>query len=242
MIPRGGEHLIEFVSMNSRIPILKNDRGMCHVYIHEDANAAMAIQIVQNAKHNDLGFAMQWRRYSFMRVFASTLLPRIHACISAGELKHTPVEWMCDAASLKILSGLPCVHPLKENSFDTEYLDYRMNCKVVASLDEAIAHIEKHTSKHSEAIVADSEEAAEKFLEEVDAACVYWNASTRFTDGFELGLGGEIGVSTQKLHARGPVGLRELTSLRWVLEERTNQKMRVGILGAGKMGEALIRV
>jgi glutamate-5-semialdehyde dehydrogenase len=128
------------------------------------------------------------------------------------------VEIYADERTLKALGTGPNIHPATESSYDTEYLDLKMNVKVVDSLDEAIAHIEKHGSRHSEAIVTASEKAARRFQGEIDAAAVYWNASTRFTDGFALGLGGEIGISTQKLHARGPVGLRELTSVRWIMD------------------------
>jgi glutamate-5-semialdehyde dehydrogenase len=128
------------------------------------------------------------------------------------------VEWKVDEASSKILSGKPGVVLATEKDWDTEYLDLIMNCRIVGSLEEAIEHIEAHGSRHSESIVTKSRKAAEKFQSSIDAAAVYWNASTRFTDGFELGLGAELGISTQKLHARGPVGLAELTSVRWIID------------------------
>jgi glutamate-5-semialdehyde dehydrogenase len=128
------------------------------------------------------------------------------------------VQWFCCPRSLAVLGRSPRVSPATPASFDTEYLDFKINCRIVDSLEEAIAHIETHGSRHSEAIVTADAAAARRFEDEVDAAAVYWNASTRFTDGFELGLGGELGISTQKLHVRGPVGLRELTSVRWIIE------------------------
>ncbi len=128
------------------------------------------------------------------------------------------MEWFADKAVVNTLTGRAHVHPATEKNWDTEYLDYKMNCRVVDSLDGALAHIGAHGSQHSETIVTSSETSARRFFAEVDAAAVYWNASTRFTDGFEFGLGGEIGISTQKLHVRGPVSLRELTSLKWIIE------------------------
>jgi len=215
VVPRGGDQLIEFVIENSKIPIIKNDRGMCHVYVHEDANETQAIAIVENAKKQRPGVCNAMETLLIQESIAQTLLPKIHA-----KLSQVPgaVIWYGCEKTLKILGSLPLVEPATAKNFDTEYLDFKMNCKVVADLNEAITHIELHGSKHSEAILTSSETVARTFQGEVDAAAVYWNASTRFTDGFELGLGGELGISTQKLHVRGPVGLKELTSIRWVMD------------------------
>lgn len=213
VVPRGGEALIRFVVENARMPIIKNDRGMCHVYIHEDADPEMALSIVANAKCQRPGVCNSMETVLVHRTLASTLLPKL-----SRELEPHGVDWYVDQESAQALAGHPRIHHADEPAWDTEYLDFKMNCRIVGSLDEAIAHIELHGSKHSEAIVTRTEGAAREFQARVDAAAVYWNASTRFTDGFELGLGGELGISTQKLHVRGPVGLRELTSVRWIID------------------------
>ena len=133
-------------------------------------------------------------------------------------MEEKNVEWHGDKETLKILKKKHNVKAAKPKDWDTEYLDQVMNCKVVKDFNEALKHIEEHGSRHSESIVTSSETTARKFQSQIDAAVVYWNASTRFTDGFEFGLGGELGISTQKLHVRGPVGLKELTSFRWVVD------------------------
>lgn len=213
VVPRGGDALIEFVVQNARMPIIKNDRGLCHVYLHEDADKTMAVEIVANAKTHRPGVCNAMETLLVHRSRAAELLPAVHERLAAAN-----VEWYCCPETLKHLSGRGNVKPAGEASFDTEYLDLKLSCKVVGSLNEALEHIEKHGSRHSESIVTANERAAREFQSRVDAAAVYWNASTRFTDGFELGLGGELGISTQKLHVRGPVGLRELTSARWVID------------------------
>ena len=215
VVPRGGDQLIEFVVENSRIPIIKNDRGLCHIYVHDDANIENALKIIENAKVQRPGVCNSMETLLVHEKIASSFLPRLYSILSNGP--H-PVQWFACGKSMKILYGKNLVTLISPTSFDTEYLDYKMNVKVVSDVDEAIDHIEKHGSKHSEAILTQNETLARKFQNEVDAACVYWNASTRFTDGFELGLGGELGISTQKLHVRGPVGLRELTSIRWIMD------------------------
>jgi glutamate-5-semialdehyde dehydrogenase len=213
VVPRGGNDLIDYVVENSRIPIIKNDRGMCHVYVHEDADLAMANQIVKNAKTQRPGVCNAMETVLVHRAVAARFLPMLYA-----ELKIFDVQWFVCPDALEILQDRKNIAAADESSWNTEYLDFKMNCRVVNSLDEAISHIEVHGSRHSEAIVTKSEIAARDFQEEIDAAAVYWNASTRFTDGFEMGLGGELGISTQKLHVRGPVGLRELTSIRWLAD------------------------
>jgi glutamate-5-semialdehyde dehydrogenase len=186
---------------------------MCHVYVHEDADLKKAQAIVVNAKAQRPGVCNAMETLLVHRSVAPRFLPELYK-----ELQAKGVEWFCCPEALKILKGQSSVHAATEASWDTEYLDYKMNCRIVASQNEAEEHIAAHGSGHSEAIVTNSSEAARRFEREIDAAAVYWNASTRFTDGFELGLGGELGISTQKLHVRGPVGLRELTSLRWIIE------------------------
>jgi glutamate-5-semialdehyde dehydrogenase len=210
VVPRGGEGLIEFVQKKSNIPIIKNDRGMCHVYVHDDADLEMAASIVENAKTQRPGVCNAMETVLVNEKVAEDFIPKL-ACV----LEPHGVKWFGCKVTRELLKA---AKPARSKSWDTEYLDLMMNCKVVASLDEAIEHIEAHGSRHSEAIVTASKDAARRFQFEVDAAAVYWNASTRFTDGFEFGLGGELGISTQKLHVRGPVGLRELTSLRWIAD------------------------
>lgn len=213
VVPRGGDGLIDYVTRNSRIPVIKNDRGLCHVYVHEDADLAMAEKIVVNAKCQRPGVCNSMETVLVHSSVAESFLPKLHrAMASLG------VTWFGCPRTLGILKGQPGVEAANEANFDTEYLSLKMNCRVVDSFEDAVAHIERHGSRHSEAIVTASRAMAKLFEDEVDAAAVYWNASTRFTDGFELGLGGELGISTQKLHVRGPVGLRELTSARWVIE------------------------
>jgi len=213
VVPRGGDGLIDFVVKSSEIPVIKNDRGLCHVYIHRDADLEMAVRVVVNAKTQRPGVCNSMETLLVHEAVAAQVLPKIFEA-SAG----TGLQWFVDPQAKKILKGLENVKAATPQCWDTEYLDLKMNCKVVSSLDEAMSHIEKHGSRHSEAIITASNEDARKFQMEVDAAAVYWNASTRFTDGYEMGLGGELGISTQKLHVRGPVGLRELTSLRWVVD------------------------
>lgn len=213
VVPRGGDSLIEFVVANSKIPVIKNDRGLCHVYVDEDADLEMAARIVENAKCQRPGVCNSMETLLVHAKVAEKLLPALHE-------RLTPhfVEWWCDPKALQALGDRPRLFAAKPESWDTEYLDFKLNCRVVQSFEEALAHIALHGSRHSEAIITKSEPRARRFQGEVDAAAVYWNASTRFTDGFELGLGGELGISTQKLHVRGPVGLRELTSVRWLMD------------------------
>lgn len=218
VVPRGGDRLIEFVVNESLIPVIKNDRGLCHVYLHEDLAgeaklSEMGLRIAVNAKTQRPGVCNSMETLLVHEKCAVELLPRIYDAMAA-----VSVEWRACPRTKAILKGRSRVIAAKSADWDTEHLDFIMNCRVVNSLAEAIGHIEKHGSRHSECIVTGSHPAAALFQEEIDAAAVYWNASTRFTDGFEFGLGGELGISTQKLHVRGPVGLRELTCPRWVIE------------------------
>jgi glutamate-5-semialdehyde dehydrogenase len=212
VVPRGGEGLINFVVKNSLIPIIKNDRGLCHVYVHEDADLAMAVNIIVNSKTQRPAVCNSMETMLIHSAVAEQLLPMLYQ-----QMQKFQVKWFGDAKTLKILKGEKQVKKAAEKNWNTEYSDQIVNCKIVDGIDEAIEHIEKYGSRHSESIVTDSKEMAQKFQKEIDAAVVYWNASTRFTDGFEFGLGGELGISTQKLHVRGPVGLQALTSERWIV-------------------------
>jgi glutamate-5-semialdehyde dehydrogenase len=222
VVPRGGDRLIEFVQSHSHMPIIKNDRGLCHTYVDEDADLDMAARIVTNAKVSRPGVCNSLETVLIHESVVPAFLPKLFA-LSQQAVKTSAAKqdlrWKADPASLPILQSLGAVVSTAEaTDWDTEHLDLIINCRVVKDLNQALAHIELHGSKHSEAIVTSSETKARRFQDEVDAAAVYWNASTRFTDGFELGLGGELGISTQKLHVRGPVGLRELTTPRWVID------------------------
>jgi glutamate-5-semialdehyde dehydrogenase len=212
VVPRGGEKLIEYVQKTSLMPIIKNDRGLCHAYVSEYADVDMAVKIVDNAKTQRPGVCNSLETVLVHSKIAEKFISSLYALTNRVSL-----VWHVDERSQKILDRKERVSLAKSEDWNTEYLDQILNCKVVDSLQEAIEHIEKFGSKHSETIVTRQESEAKIFQEEIDAAAVYWNASTRFTDGFEFGLGGELGISTQKLHVRGPVGLRELTSLRWII-------------------------
>lgn len=213
VIPRGGEALIRAVEENTRIPVIKNDRGLCHVYVNDDADLDMATRIVVNAKTQRPGVCNSMETVLVHEAVRHEFLPKLY-----DQLEPFRVEWHVCRETLRVLKGKSALRVAHGSSFDTEYLDLKMNCAVVPSLEAALEHIARHGSRHSESIVTKSELAARRFQNEVDAAAVYWNASTRFTDGYEFGLGGELGISTQKLHVRGPVGLRELTSLRWIVD------------------------
>ncbi len=212
VVPRGGEKLIDFVVKNSQIPIIKNDRGLCHVYVHSDADIEMTIKILVNAKTQRPAVCNSMETILVHSKVAEILLPRVYEAMAAYQVK-----WFVDPKARRILKN-KIVKIAAEKNWQTEYLDLIVNCKVVDSLDEAIAHIDRYGSRHSESIITTSESSARKFQNEIDAAVVYWNASTRFTDGYEFGLGGELGISTQKLHVRGPVGLIALTSERWIVD------------------------
>lgn len=215
VVPRGGEGLISYVVENARMPIIKNDRGLCHVYVHADADIEMAAAIVENAKVQRPGVC---NSLESLLIHSSVAERFVDALVVRPGMAS--VEFHAEARAKTIFEKRFAAKTLlaKPGDFDTEYLDLILNVKLVDSVDEAIAHIERHGSRHSESILTRDEATARRFQAEVDAAVVYWNASTRFTDGFELGLGGELGISTQKLHVRGPVGLRELTSVRWVID------------------------
>lgn len=209
LIPRGSARLIQSVVDNSTIPVIETGTGNCHVYVDKAADLEMAVRIIFNAKTQRIGVCNACESLVVHSAVREKFLPML-----AEALMPKKVELRGDERVREVLTD--CV-PAVEADYGTEYLDYILSLKTVDSVEEAIAHINKYNTKHSECIVTEEEETAAKFLNEIDAACVYWNASTRFTDGFEFGFGAEIGISTQKLHARGPMGLKELTSYKYII-------------------------
>lgn len=207
LIPRGGAGLIQSVVENSTIPVIETGTGNCHIYIDEAADLEKAVPIVINAKTQRIGVCNACESLLVHRGIADRILPAL-----GKALLEKQVEIRGDET---VRAQIPQAHVVTEEDYGKEYLDLILSVKTVDSLEEAIAHINKYNTGHSDAILTEDKEHARKFLREVDAACVYVNASTRFTDGFEFGFGAEIGISTQKLHARGPMGLRELTSYKY---------------------------
>lgn len=209
LIPRGGKGLIKSVVDNATVPVVETAAGNCHVYVDGAADLDMAVDIVLNAKVQRPSVCNSAETLLIDKKIADEFIPRMFAA-----LKEKNVEIRADEKSRTIC---PDVNAADEEDYFTEYNDYIMAVKVVDGVDEAIAHINKYNTKHSEAIVTNDYNASQKFLNEVDAAAVYVNASTRFTDGFEFGFGAEIGISTQKMHARGPMGLEALTSIKYIV-------------------------
>lgn len=213
IIPRGGESLIRFVSENSRIPVIKHYTGVCSVYVDKDGDATLSQNIVVDAKTQRVSVCNAAENLFIHKDAAARLLPQLGAA-----LHRRNVELRADAAAAAILDKAALPHvALTEADLYAEFLDTILAVKVVDSLEEAVACINRYGSAHSDAIVTDNEQAAQSFLAGVDSSTVYWNASTRFTDGFEFGLGAEIGISTDRLHARGPMGLRELCSYKYLV-------------------------
>lgn len=214
IIPRGGENLIRYVAENSTIPVIKHYKGVCFVYVDAAADLAMAEAITVNAKVSRPSVCNAAEQLLVHRAVAEKFLPPIARALVARK-----VELRCDAASAAILDRAQVsTVPATAADYTTEFLDYVIAVRVVDSLDNAIATINRDSSNHSDAIVTADEAAARRFLAEVDSATVYWNASTRFTDGYEFGYGAEIGISTDRLHARGPMGLPELCSYKFLIE------------------------
>ena len=209
LIPRGGAKLIQRVKEQATVPIIETGTGNNHVYIDKEAQLSMAVNIIVNAKASRPSVCNAAETLLIHSEIAPFFLPAIEK-----ELVEHGVSLRADARALEYLETAALA---EDTDWDTEYLDYILAVKVVDSLDEAIAHINRHNTKHSETIVTDSYAASQRFLNEVDAAAVYVNASTRFTDGSVFGFGAEIGISTQKLHARGPIGLNELTSTKYII-------------------------
>lgn len=216
LIPRGGKGLIQSVVKNSTVPVIRTGEGNCHIYVDKDADIDMAAQIVFNAKTSRVSVCNACETLLVHKDIAEFALLAIKE-----QLDRKNVTIIGDEAVQEIL---PDVVPATEDDWYTEYLDYKIAVKVVESIDEAIAHIAKYSTDHSESIITENYTAAEKFINEVNSSAVYINASTRFTDGGEFGFGAEIGISNQKLHVRGPVGLPELTSYKYVI--RGNGQVR----------------
>ncbi len=207
LIPRGSAGLIRAVTENSNIPVIETGTGNCHIYVDKEADLNKAIPIIINAKTQRIGVCNAAESLVVHEDIKEEFLP-----LFAKAMNEHKVEVRADKYSKGFIEG---ALDATEEDFGTEYLDYIISVKTVKDVDEAIAHINKYNPGHSEAIITENKETAQRFLDRVDAACVYVNASTRFTDGFEFGLGAEIGISTQKLHARGPMGLKELTSYKY---------------------------
>lgn len=209
LIPRGGAGLIRAVVENSTIPVIETGTGNCHIFVDESANLDMAVDIIMNAKTQRVGVCNACESLLIHRNVKDQLLP-----VLSRKLLEKHVEIRGDE---EVTAIVPEAIPADETDWGKEYLDYIISMKTVDSIDEAILHINKYNTGHSEAIVTENYSHAQKFLDQVDAACVYVNASTRFTDGFEFGYGAEIGISTQKLHARGPMGLLALTTTKYII-------------------------
>ncbi len=209
VIPRGGEGLIQAVTEMARVPVIKHYKGVCHVYVDEAADLEMALTIAENAKCQRPGVCNAMECLLVHQAVASRFLPRL-----AERLTSQGCRLKGDPAARAIVAAM---EPATEADWSTEYLDLILNVRVVGSVDEAITHIERYGSHHSDAIVTENLETAERFTRGVDSAAVYVNASTRFTDGGEFGMGAEMGISTDKIHARGPMGLEELTSYKYVV-------------------------
>ena len=206
IVPRGGEALIKFISENSAIPVIKHDKGICHTYIDEDAAIGKVTDIVINAKCQRPSACNSLETLLIHQNIAPHILNGLDESLKE---QNTTIKGCTE--TLNYIKAIPLI----EEDFDIEYLDNVLNIKIVKNIDEAINHIQKHGSGHSEAILSENYTAINKFLNEVDAACVYANASTRFTDGGEFGLGAEVGISTNKLHSRGPMGINDLTTFKY---------------------------
>jgi glutamate-5-semialdehyde dehydrogenase len=219
IIPRGSDALIRYVRANSLVPVIETGAGVCHVYVESAADLDMAVRIVVNAKVSRPSVCNSMDTLIVDRAVAPALLQRLRT-----PLAENGVEVYADAAGFRLLRGYPLLREASEADFAREWLSLKCGVKVVKGFDEALAHIELYSTRHSEAIVSGNKRLCERFLAEVDAAAVYANASTRFTDGEELGLGAEIGISTQKLHARGPFALEKLVTEKWIM--RGNGQVR----------------
>jgi glutamate-5-semialdehyde dehydrogenase len=214
IIPRGGKGLIERISREAKVPVIKHLDGNCHVYVDASADLEMALRVTDNAKTQKYSPCNAAESLLVHAAIATAFLPRIGALFAAKG-----VEMRGDAAALALLRAVPgaTLAPASEQDWSEEYLAPIISVKVVDGLDAAIAHINRYGSHHTDAILTDTHTHAQRFLREVDSASVMVNTSTRFADGFEYGLGAEIGISTDKFHARGPVGLEGLTSLKWIV-------------------------
>lgn len=207
LIPRGGAGLIRAVVENSTIPVIETGTGNCHIFVDESADLTKAVKIIDNAKTQRISVCNACESLVVHKNVVEKLMPMLKE-----RLSHADVEYRCDEFSKNYT---PDALDASEEDFGKEYLDYILSVKTVGNVEEAVNHINQYNTGHSDAIITENEDNAQYFLNNVDAACVYVNASTRFTDGFEFGFGAEIGISTQKLHARGPMGLRELTAYKY---------------------------
>ena len=212
LIPRGAAGLIRTVVENATIPVIETGTGNCHIFVDESADFTMACNIIVNAKTQRIGVCNACESLLIHKNIVEAFVPVLEKCLTEKNVEIRADEKILNAS-------VPKAHviPAEEEDWGTEYLDYKISAKTVDSLEEAIAHINRYNTGHSDAIITNNYANAEKFLNEVDAAAVYVNASTRFTDGFEFGFGAEIGISTQKLHARGPMGLEALTSTKYII-------------------------
>ncbi len=214
IVPRGGESLVRFISQNASVPVLKHDKGLCHIYIDEFADIDKALKIAINAKCSRPAVCNAAETILIHEKRANEILPSL-----LEALRPYGVQIFACEKAFKMLSagGVEQISVATDDNFATEYGDFKVNIKIVDSFNEAISHIERFGSQHSEAIISEDFDRCEAFLNRVDAACVYANASTRFSDGGEFGFGAEVGISTNKLHARGPVGLAELMTYKYII-------------------------
>ena len=215
LIPRGGKKLIDACINNATVPCIQTGTGICHIYVDQTADQEMALRIIENAKTSRPSVCNAMEVCLVQRDIADEFLPKLHERLTQ---RKNPVELRLDQKAAAIISGVP----MKETDFDTEFLDYILAVGVVDNVDDAITHIATHSTHHSDGIISRDENAIGRFVSLVDSAAVYVNASTRFTDGGEFGLGCEVGISTQKLHARGPMGLEELCSYKYIVRGEGN--------------------
>jgi len=206
IVPRGGEALIKYVSANATVPVVKHDKGLCHTYIDEDADIQKALDVVLNAKCRRTGICGAMETLLVDAAIAEEILPQLKEAFDRQGTELRGCERTREVIDIAEAT---------DEDYDTEYLENILSIKVVEGVDEAVSHIERYGSQHSEAIITENYTTAEIFLNGVDAACVYLNASTQFTDGGEFGFGAEVGISTNKLHARGPMGVSELTTYKY---------------------------
>lgn len=216
LIPRGGAGLIRACVENAKVPCIQTGTGICHIYVDESADIEKALDIIENAKTSRPSVCNACEVMLVHRAIAGEFLPALNKRLTSQRVEKglAPVEFRLDREAAMLIPGVPA----GEGDFDTEFLDYILAVKVVGSVKEAIDHIARHSTGHSEAILTESDENAAQFARSIDSAAVYINASTRFTDGGEFGLGCEMGISTQKLHARGPMGLEELTTYKYIIK------------------------
>ena len=213
LIPRGGAGLIRACVENATVPCLETGTGICHVYVDRDADIEKALNIIENAKTSRPSVCNAAEVCLVHRDIAKKILPLLKARLVDARKGNNPVELRLDVEAAKIIDGTP----MSEGDYDTEFLDYKLAVGIVGSVEEAVEHVLAHSTHHSEAIVSESKTAQDYFTTNMDSAAVYVNASTRFTDGGEFGLGCEMGISTQKMHARGPLGIEELTTYKYII-------------------------